>query len=214
MNANSIPLNQLLPVCPISVNGNSTLVVSKAKKTLVLFWFLCLTFYIQSVSKLCWAYLQNIYRIWSFLTILVQNNRLISGLLQWPPIWSYLLILLWALLPSVIFSENVTPSLFRTFQWLPVQSLPSSSVASPISFLTNLPLTPTLGTLTFFKCSRDLSTWRPLCLLFPLPYCPMVSPGLVLTLSLDIKSHFLSETFLFAFLSTISNLLCVLIFLP
>lgn len=91
-------------------------------------------------------------------------------------------------------------SLLRTFQWIPVQSLPSSSVSHsfPISFPTTLPLTEsTLGPLTllFLKHSRDLSTSGLLCLLFPLPHHPMVSPGLVLTLSLDIKSHLLRETF-------------------
>lgn len=217
MNSNSIPLNQFLPVCPISVNGDSTLIVGQAKKTLVLFWFLCLSPILHPICQqimlgLPSKYIQN----------LIISHHL--GPKQPSYIWtsamtsqrSCLLILLWALLCSVIFSDNVTPSLLRNFQWLPVQSLPSSSVASPISFLTTLPLTHTLGTLPllFLKCSRDLSTWGPLCLLCPLPYCPMVSPGLVLTLSLDIKSHFLSETFLFAFLSTISNLLCVFIFLP
>lgn len=164
----------------------------------MLFWFLYLTFHIQSISKSYWLYLQNTSRIWlflipppllphwsklpSFIWIIAMTSQLVLSSLG-PVITSC----------SVIFSARCS-----TFQWLPVQSLPSFSLAvSQISLPTTLHLTHSAPeTLTLlFKQPRDLSTWGPLCLLFPVLYHSMVSLGFSLTFSLDSKSCLLSETF-------------------
>ena len=119
------------------------------------------------------------------------NYHLLSQLLQWPPVG------LVCSCPGIIFMQPFSQFLAQDVQRLPFQSLPSFlSVVSQTSFPTTLSHTHSRHTALAFPQNihglvyfRALSTSGPWCFPFPLPYHPMVSLGLVLTLSLELPSQ-------------------------
>ena len=96
-----------------------------------------------------------------------------------------------ALAPGSFSCSLFLSSLLRSFNDFLSKVCPLSCQSFLKSHFPLLFPTLTLDTLAllFLKISIDLSTSGPLCFLFPLPYHPMVSLGLVLTLSLELPSQ-------------------------
>lgn len=183
MNFRFILLNQVLPVCHISADGNSIFVVVQAKSFSAFLISLCHIShptYQQIMLALPSKYIQK-------MTI---SHPLLATMLVQATIFCLnycndLQLVLSALAPGIIFMQPFFSVPCSELSMTSFQSLPSfSSVVSQISCPTTLSHTQsTLDTLAllFLKISIDLSTSGPLCFLFPLPYHPMVSLGLVLT---------------------------------
>lgn len=134
---------------------------TNTKNTLVLFWFVWLTFCIQSGSKLCWLNLQNIPRIWPFPTTLVQKNYLSSGPCPRLPNWSCLLLPLWTY--DAVSSSQIMSLLAQNLSMtfcpksaliieLPLQLIYQYSSSHPFySGGTDLALPKTLHRLVYFR---------------------------------------------------------------
>ena len=191
LNSRFILLNQVLPLCSISVDGNSIFVVGQAKNFgafLISLSHISHPTYQQIMLALPSKYIQKMtishllprHLCWSKLPSFISTTAMTSNL--------SCLLLPRDHFHAVIFSVPCSELSMTSFP----KSDSFSSVDSQISFPTTLSHThSTLDTLAllFLKISMDLSASGTLCFLFPLPYHPMVSLGLVLTLSWELPSQ-------------------------